>query len=438
MRKRMRMMSIVLTLFVLFSACTAEESPAPDTLTQEDGEQTPSGTNSQGEVQPNDGMTDEDNDAGISEDVSYYLPGYDESVPSLCEAYEDAFKVGAAVNTDQLEEGSDFYQLITKHYNTFVTENEMKPMYLNPSEGTFYFDAADKFVEFGEDVGATLRGHTLIWHSQAPEWWFVGEDGERATREQLLARMEEYITTVVSRYKGRIHTWDVVNEAMSDSNGGIRRDSESSQYASIIGDLDGDGEDYDYIEQAFYWADAADPDAQLIINDYSLESDMNKLDAFYEMVRAMLEKGVPIDGAGIQAHIQMGYPSIPVFELAIEKLASLKEVNPDFTVQITELDVSIFRWGDESSTREMTPELQTEIAEYYADLFEMFRRQAEKGNLDMVVTWGVYDGRSWLDSYPVAGRVNAPLLFDRRMMTKPAFWGVIDRSLIPDAVADMP
>ncbi len=312
----------------------------------------------------------------------------------------------------------------------------MKPQYMNPSEGTFSFDAADRFVEFGEDVGATLRGHTLVWHSQAPQWWFEGENGERATSEQLLARMEEYITTVMTRYQGRIQTWDVVNEAISDSNGGLRRDTEGSQYASIIGDLDGDGKDNDYIEQAFTFARAADPDAQLIINDYSLESDVGKLDVFYETVKSMLEKGVPIDGAGIQAHIQIGYPSVQLFEMAIEKLAELKELNRTSPCRSRSWTFPSSR-GDESKLKELTPELQTELAERYAELFEMFRRQAEKGNLDMVVTWGVYDGGSWLDNYPVAGRVNAPLLFDRKLMTKPAFWGVIAPALIPDAVAAM-
>ncbi len=442
MKKTTVLLAIMLAGFMLFFGCTPKDTGMPDTPDQgaavpsgtvmPDGEDAAGDADETGDVQTDaDGM---DGDTGRS----YYLPACDENVPSLCETYADAFKVGAAVNTDQLGKQSDFYQLITKHYNAFVTENEMKPMYLNPAEGVYCFDAADQFVEFGEEVGAALRGHTLIWHSQAPEWWFQGDDGERATSEQLLARMEEYITTVVSRYKGRVGTWDVVNEVMSDSNGGIRRDSESSQYASIIGDLDGDGKDVDYIKQAFYFADAADPDARLIINEYSLESDVKKLDAFYEMVKAMLEKGVPIDGAGIQAHIQMGYPSLQAFEAAIEKLAKLKEINPDFTVQITELDVSIFSWDDQSTEKELTPELQTELAERYADLFDMFRRQAEKGNLDMVVMWGVHDGRSWLDNYPVQGRTNAPLLFDRQMMAKPAFWGVINRELIPEAVADMP
>lgn len=362
---------------------------------------------------------------------SFFLPAYDESLPALKDVYADAFKVGAAVNTFQLREGSDFYKTAVKHYNVFVTENEMKPMYVNPSKGTFNFAAPDSFVAFGESVGAALRGHTLVWHNQVPDWWFKGENGGNATREELLSRMEEYISTVMGRYKGRIHTWDVVNEAISDSSSGLR----DSKWVQIIGDMDGDGNAYDFMEHAFRYAREADPDAQLIINDYSLESDSRKLNDFYTAVKTMLEKGTPIDGAGIQAHVQMGYPSIATFEQAIEKLASLKELNPDFTVQITELDVSLFAWNDQSKQKEMTPELQKQFAEYYADLFAMFKRQAEKGNLDMVVTWGVYDGSSWLDGFPVSGRTNAPLLFDRSFMTKPAFWGVVDRTLIPDAIA---
>ena len=361
---------------------------------------------------------------------SFTVPAYDEAIPALKDVYADAFKVGAAINTFQLRGGSDFYKTVVKHYNVLVTENEMKPMYVNPSEGTFSFDAPDQFVAFGEGIGAALRGHTLVWHNQVPDWWFKGENGT-ATREELLDRMQTYISTVMGRYKGRIHTWDVVNEAVSDSSSGLR----DSKWVQIIGDMDGDGNAYDFMEHAFRFAREADPDAQLIINDYSLESDARKLNDFYTAVKTMLEKGTPIDGAGIQAHVQMGYPSAATFEQAIEKLASLKELNPDFTVQITELDVSLFAWNDQSKTKEMTPELQRQFAEYYADLFAMFRRQAEKGNLDMVVTWGVYDGSSWLDGFPVAGRTNAPLLFDRGFMTKPAFWGLIDRALIPEAIA---
>ncbi len=368
----------------------------------------------------------------------YLISSSAEELPSLCEAFEGQFLVGTCINTNRLTEGTDLYRTLTKHYNVFVTENEMKPMYMNPMEGVFNFDAADKFVAFGEKTGATLRGHNLIWHDQAPEWWFKGSGEEgAATREELLSRMEEHITNVVSRYRGKIATWDVVNEVISDKGTGIRRDDEKSRYASIIGDLDGDGNDWDYIEQAFYFARAADPDAQLIINDYDLELCGPKLDDFYNVVKNMLEKGVPIDGAGIQMHIRITDPSLAEIEQTMEKLASLKEIKPDFVLQVTELDMSLFAKTDERTKQDMTPALMREQAEHYADLFDIFRAQAAKGNLDQVVFWGVTDGASWLDFYPVPGRTNAPLLFDRTMKAKPCFWGVIDRSKIPDAVAEM-
>ena len=430
MKKTALFLAAVMLLAVLLSACQTRDAGTPEPAEPQASAAEPAQA-----AEPNEPAAEEEPEEAPAEERDYAVPGWDDSLPSLRETYGDAFLVGAAVNTDSLKEGTDFYRLITKHYNVFVTENEMKPEYVNPAEGVFNFTAADKFADFGESAGVNLRGHTLVWHQQVSAWWFEGADGGSASSEELLARMEEYITTVMTRYKEKIHTWDVVNEAMSDSGNGLRRDAENSRWASIIGDLDGDGNWNDYIEQAFRFAHAADPDAQLILNDYSLEGDMSKLETMYKQVKAMLEKGVPINGVGIQAHIQIGYPMTAVFEAAIEKLASLKEYDPDFTVQVTELDVSVFDWGDQSRTKDLTPELQTQLAERYADLFAMFRRQAEKGNLDMVVTWGVYDGRSWLDGYPVEGRVNAPLLFDRKYIAKPAFWGVIDRTLIPAATA---
>ncbi len=391
-------------------------------------------------IQPqSSGASDSDSDTDaaqqIPEDAAqplYRLHAADQRIPSLAEHFDGVMKIGAAVNAWQLSENADIYQVLTKQYNAFVLENEMKPERVNPAPGVYRLDAGDTFAQFGEETGAVLRGHTLVWHSQVPAWWFEGsgEDG-RATQEELLTRMEEYITTLVTHYRGKIDTWDVVNEAFSDNGSGLRGADENSLWTSIIGDLDGDGSETDYIEQAFYFARAADPEAQLILNDYNLEGDPVKLEAFYQTVKAMLEKGVPIDGVGIQGHINLGWPSVESFEAAIEKLASLKEYNPDFVVQITELDVSIFEWGDESLEKETDLILQTQFAARYADLFDMFARQAEKGNLDMVLTWGVYDGGSWLNNYPVEGRTNAPLLFDRDMKAKPAFWAIIDREVLP-------
>ena len=418
--------SIILAFAMLLSACQPQTASLPESQV--------SAEENTGSAKAAEYAAETEKPAPAGGTGAYAVPGWDDRLPSLCETYQDAFLMGAAVNTDALIEGSDFCRLITKHYNVFVTENEMKPEYVNPAEGVFNFTAPDKFVDFGTSVGAKLRAHTLVWHKQVPSWWFQGANGGSATSEELLSRMETYITTIMARYQGKIRTWDVVNEAISEVGSGLRRDAEDSRWASIVGDLDGDGNFNDYIEQAFRFAHAADPDAQLIINDFSLESDLTKLDTMYMQVKSMLEKGIPINGIGIQAHIQIDCPMIAVFEAAIEKLASLREYDSDFTVQVTELDVSVFDSDDQSTAKELTPELQTRLAERYADLFEMFRRQAEKGNLEMVVIWGVHDGRSWLDGYPVEGRIDAPLLFDREYIAKPAFWGVIDRDLIPAAV----
>jgi endo-1,4-beta-xylanase len=368
----------------------------------------------------------------------YRLPAYSEALPNLKDVFADDFYVGTAINTEQLEEGSDTYNIAVKHYNIFTTENEMKPEALNPAEGEFYFDAADKFVAFGEaNPDVLLRGHTLVWHSQVPQWWFQGSgDGGLATSDELLSRMREYISTVVGRYKGKIKYWDVVNEAMSDSTGKPRQMNDMSFWPGIVGDLDGDGDDLDYIEQAFYAAREADPDAILLINDYSLEQDPKKLNGFYDAVKSMLEQGVPIDGVGIQAHIQLDWPAVLNFKLAIEKLATLKEINPDLIIQVTELDVSMYAWNDQSLTVDMTPEMEKKLAVRYADLFDMFREEAAKGNLETVVMWGFNDGMTWLNNYPVEGRTNHPLLFDRDLIAKPAFWGVVDRTKIDAAVEE--
>ncbi|MDR0992296.1 MAG: endo-1,4-beta-xylanase [Ruminococcus sp.] len=368
---------------------------------------------------------------------NYRVKAYDPAVPALKDVFADDFEVGTAINTADLVPDSEYLKTVLKHYSVFTTENEMKPENINPSEGNFNFDSADKFIAFGEENNVKLRGHTLVWHQQVPSWWFRGTgEGGAATSDELLSRMREYISTVMGRYKGQIYSWDVVNECISDSGAGLRRDAEGSKWATIVGDLDGDGNYSDYIEQAFIAAREADPDALLILNDYSLEQDTTKLNSFYELAESMLKKGIPLDGVGIQAHIQIGWPSVPNFEKSIEKLAELKKYNPDLKILITELDVSIFDWQDQSRTKDMTPGLEKQLAMRYADLFDMFRRQADKGNLDTVITWGFYDSMSWLNDYPVAGRTNAPLLFDREMFAKPAFWGVVDRSKIDDAVAD--
>ena len=365
------------------------------------------------------------------------VDAFSPDIPALKDVYEGKFLVGAALNPALLIEGSKYYETAAKHYNVFVAENVMKPQSINPADtGNYVFTGADKLMDFCEAQGAALRGHTLCWYQQTPDFWFHDkETGALVSRDALLARMEDYITAVVSHCKGRVAVWDVVNEAISDSSG-LRREDGGCFYPAIIGDLDGDGNDWDYIEKAFEFAHAADPDARLFLNEYSLESNKRKLDDFCRMLTDLMEKGVPVHGVGIQLHGNLSGPYASDVRRCIERLAQYKQYDPSFCVQITEMDLSIFASGDQKTRKALDTTTQAMLAGRYRELFDVFVEQAEKGNLDMVLTWGIYDGATWLDSWPVANRRDAPLLFDRTWTCKPAFWAVADPDRMEDALKE--
>ncbi len=344
---------------------------------------------------------------------------YDDEAPSLCEAYADYFNIGAAINSwDLTDETTDRFKVINKHFNTYVMENETKPDQIHPKEDTYNFDATDKFVEFGEKYGKTLRGHTLVWHSQVPNWFFE-DNGEQASADLLVERMKEHITTVVSRYKGKIDTWDVVNEVLDDSYG-LRL----SNWLKIIKDYDGDGDRYDFIEIAFRTAHEADPDARLIINDYSLESSTDKAITMYNMVKKMLEEDVPVDGVGLQMHVGIDMDVEKARE-NIEILAKLKKINPDFVIEITELDMSCYGWGNNDLNIDFKS-IEKDFNAKYVELFNMLMDLSEDGLLDSVVFWGFNDGNTWLNGFPIEGRTNYPFLIDADLKFKSAFWKVIE------------
>ncbi len=341
---------------------------------------------------------------------------YDEDAPSLYEAFADWFEVGCAINTWNLnDKNSPEYQTITKHFNVFVLENESKQDAVQRTEGNFNFDAMDKFVEFGEETGATLRGHTLVWHSQCPDWFFF-DNGKEASAELVLERMKTHIRTVVDRYKGKIDTWDVVNEVIGDG-GGLR----DSYWVQRVGDYDGDGDKYDFIEQAFITARECDPDARLIINDYSLESSEQKAISMYLAVKKMLNDGVPIDGIGFQMHIGIN-TDMDVMRRNFEILGQLRDIKPDFIFEVTELDMSVYNWGDNNAT-EYTKDIRNQQTQKYRELFEFLIEQSEAGYLDSVVFWGMSDNHSWLnkDNQP-----NYPMLFAREWKLKDCYWEVLE------------
>ncbi len=349
---------------------------------------------------------------------------FERDIPALKEVFSDNFYIGAATSTHFLNEQDIYAEFLSHHYNMLVAGNAMKPDALQPVEGVFRWREADRFVQFAEGHQMQLRGHTLLWHNQIPDWFFEdpADSTKPASREQLIERLETHIKTVVGRYKGKVYSWDVVNEVLNDS-GNIRGEDDGSKWGSIIGDLDGDGFNSDYIELAFKFARETDSEARLIINDYGLESPGLKRAGMYNLVKRMLEKGVPVDGVGLQMHISIYGPTVSEIEETIELFASLKEYNPDFTVEVTEMDMSVYRWME--AQKEITQDLLDIQAERYDEIFEVFRRQAAKGNLSAVVLWGMGDNDSWLDNHPVQGRGDAGLLFNKQLQAKPAYYKVI-------------
>ena len=340
---------------------------------------------------------------------------YDDDAPSLYEAFSDYFHIGCAINTWDLVDGSDQQKIILKHFNTLTLENESKPEGVHPKEDQYNFSSFDTFVDFCEKNGITARGHTLVWHSQVPQWFFKDGDGD-ASAELLLERLHDHINTIVTRYKGRVGTWDVVNEVIGDD-GQLR----FSDWSRIVGDYDGDGDKFDFIEQAFIWAREADPDARLIINDYSLESSTDKAIRMYNAVKKMLEEGVPIDGVGFQMHIGNGSDPDQMEE-NYRIIARLKEINPDFIIEVTELDVNCYGWGQDPKDVELTDDFLKQFSETYTGTMKMLMKLSDEGLLDSVVFWGLHDGVSWLNN----GHQNYPMLIDKDLKLKHAFYDVID------------
>jgi len=298
----------------------------------------------------------------------------------------------------------------------------MKPDALQPREGEFTFERADRLLQIAKETGAEVVGHALVWHAQTPRWFFQGADGQPVTREVALQRMRTHIKTVVGRYKGRVREWDVVNEAINDGPGLLR----PSPWQRAIGD--------DFIAEAFRAAHEADPDAILVYNDYNIELDYKRPKAV-ELLKKLLAEKVPIHAVGIQAHWRMDLP-LDQAEKAIQEFSAL-----GLKVKFTELDIGVlptrYQGADISRVERMTPEqeavmnpytkgLPPEVAiqhgERYRQAFELFLKHRDK--ITRVTLWGVHDGASWLNGFPIRGRTEYALLFDRELKPKPAFFAV--------------
>jgi len=360
---------------------------------------------------------------------------FDPTLTPLRSVWDKYFPLGIAVRPDQVE--SEVYsEYIKHHYSGLVAENCMKPEAIQPEEGEFTFNDADKLANFAKENNLTLRMHTLVWHSQVPDWFFQDpvDSSKPATSEMLLDRMRNHIETTMRHFDEigvQIDTYDVVNEVISDGEG--LRDSKWKQ---IVGDYDGDGFEDDYILEAFRCAfqtakDLGDDKVKFCINDYSIESNSKKLDTMYELVQRILkvaeEEGISKERivVGFQMHINMYGPSIGQIRKSLEKFDGM-----GVKVQVTELDVSIYKSSDEPA-KAPTEDILLQQAKTYKDLFDVFKDLAEKGLLDSVTLWGGDDRSSWLNDFPVTNRGDYPLLFDKKLKAKPAYTALTDPDKLP-------
>jgi endo-1,4-beta-xylanase len=341
---------------------------------------------------------------------------------SLKEAYKGDFLIGAAINTAQFTgQDSRGDAIIEAQFNTISPENALKWENIHPQLGTYAFDIPDQYVAFGEKHHMFIVGHNLVWHNQVPAWVFRNDKGEFVDRETLLKRLHDHIQTVVGRYKGRIQSWDVVNEALNED-GTLRQ----SLWLKIIGE--------DYIAKAFQYAHEADPQAQLTYNDYSLENEAKRNGAL-ALIAKLKDQGVPITSVGLQGHNSLTWPSVEDEDTTISAFAKL-----GVKVVISELDINVLPRATRQQSAEVSlnvqqdPKLnpyvsglpqsvQQELAERYAALFGVYLKHRD--GITRVTFWCVTDGDSWLNDWPVKGRTNYPLLFDRNGQPKPAFQAVI-------------
>ncbi|MFC3364830.1 endo-1,4-beta-xylanase [Pedobacter fastidiosus] len=329
----------------------------------------------------------------------------------LKDFYKAYFPIGVAVGLKNLS--GDEAQLIKKQFNSITAENAMKMGSLQPKEGQFYWKDADSIVNFAVKNGIKIRGHNLCWHEQTPDWIFTGKDGKEVSKTVLLQRLKDHITAVVSRYKGKIYAWDVVNEAIDDDPNQFMR---KSKWYQICGD--------EFIVKAFEYAHEADPNAKLYYNDYNTERP-EKRERIYKFLKSLKDRGVPIDGIGLQAHWSLQEPTENELRTAIERYSSL-----GLKIQFTEVDMSIYPWEKDKRDRkpnesdQFTTELAQKQATQYAMVFRVFREY--KSVITNVTFWNISDKHTWLDEYPVMGRKNYPLLFDVNLQPKKAYWEVIN------------
>ena len=341
---------------------------------------------------------------------AHATPAQAPAAKGLKDYYKAYFPVGVAVSPAGLKGAEG--ELIKQQFNSVTPENAMKMGPIHPEENRYNWRDADEIVQFAQDNKLRVRGHNLLWHEQTPKWLFKNADGTSVSKEVLLRRLKDHIDTVVKRYKGKIYAWDVVNEAIADNPKEFLRNSE---WYKICGE--------DFIAKAFEYAHAADPKAVLFYNDYNTERP-EKRARIIRLLKQLKDAKVPIDAVGLQGHWSLQEPTEPELRAALDQYKAL-----GLKIQITELDVSIYPWEKDRRAKRpgesdaYTPELEQKQAAQYKMFFKVFRDY--KDVLTGVTFWNISDKYTWLDTYPVAGRKNYPLLFDQQQQPKKAFYEVV-------------
>lgn len=341
--------------------------------------------------------------------------------PALKSLKPAGLRLGVALSQAQ-SDGKDEAALAIalRHFDQVSPENLLKWEKVHPEPDRYVFEPADRYVELGRSHGLFVVGHVLVWHQQTPAWVFAGANGKPVDRATALVRLKSHIDAVVGRYRGKIGGWDVVNEALEED-GSLRR----TPWLAAIGE--------DYIARAFELAHAADPSVELYYNDYNLWKPAKRAGAL-RIVAQLKAEGLRVDGIGEQAHWGIDDPPLPAID---ETLAAIRASGT--RVLITELDMDVLprdpdMWGADLAKKQtiraatnvypdaLPAEVQQRLARRYADVFALFL----KHDVGRVTFWGVTDAHTWLDNFPIPGRVNHPLLWDRSGREKPAFAAVAE------------
>jgi endo-1,4-beta-xylanase len=336
---------------------------------------------------------------------------------SLKSAFQKDFLIGTALNAAQFQEKDpSVTALISKEFNAITPENVMKCEVIHPEENRYDFTQSDQYVAFGQKYKMNIYGHTLIWHSQLSP--FVQK---MQSKDSLMRFMENHIQNVASRYSGKIKGWDVVNEALNED-GTLRK----SIFLEKLGE--------EYLSNAFKLAQKADPKAELYYNDYNIEQPAKRKGAI-ELIKKIQKSGARIDGVGIQGHWSIEGPPLADIEQSIIEYSNL-----GLKVMFTELDLTTLpnpwdlKGAEVSQNFEGSPfmnpyptglpdSMQTKLAAKYEGLFKVLIKHQDK--ISRVTFWGVHDGHSWLNGWPIKGRTNYPLFFDRQLKPKPVYFKVL-------------